>query len=157
MCNSCNSFLSGIWSPSGTPQPLRRQFSHSAAASEQLQASLPSLPTLPPPQPPMPVWKPSRSADPSPVPHRRALGSVRFESPSPQLGRINSVGRMPYASGRGRMTDLFPQSTPVQWPPTSYNDSHNNQIPGPKPKISLLQHTKGESTNPIFLKSIYLW
>lgn len=43
---------------------------------------------------------------------------------------------------------FFLQSTPVQWPPTSHADNHVSQVPGPKPKISLLQQARADDQLP---------
>lgn len=143
----CPLFLNdvGIWSPSTTPQPIRRQFSDTN--SEPIRIASPT----PPPAPPLPVWKPSRSAGPSPVLSRRPQGTVRFESPSPQLGRKQPV------SARSIITQLSRsiysptfilfhsclvgfQGNTVPW--ASSQNSVNS--------ISLLQQARGKSINIFF-------
>lgn len=76
-------FCIGIWSPSGTPQPTRRETKPVATEqSRPVVSQSPQAPTLPPP----PIWKP-RSADPSPVLERKDYRPVPFQSP--QLARKN--------------------------------------------------------------------
>lgn len=65
----------GIWSPGGTPQPIRREFP--ATQSNQFK----SEPTL------------VQSTPNTPAPERREFRSVKFESPS--LPRKYTAVRMP--------------------------------------------------------------
>lgn len=84
----CIDLNAGIWSPSGTPQPTRREIKPVAADQSTSPSQSQQAPTPPPP----PIWKP-RSADPSPVLERKDYRPVPFQSP--QLARKNPNSQRP--------------------------------------------------------------
>lgn len=98
----------GIWSPSGTPQPTRREIKpvsseQSTPSSRPNVSQSPQAPTPPPP----PIWKP-RSADPSPVLERKDFRPVQFQSP--QLARKNLNPQKPNWSQSTSSLNTRPKS-----------------------------------------------